>query len=204
MYVHRAIRAADPADSHVQARTAPSNPQAETPWPDSFPSTGNDRARTTQPNPSMHPGRSDTTGIAGPIHLPSIPMHPPCTSHRPLTHGNEADSEVVRDPMPGELLSRPQRASQDRSPDLFDDLIDDRRGLDRPHAALADLRFGSNVLPDASLTRTSGPARCHLGGPRISRSRSWPGYPADVVAGGLGDRFEGGAAQRLRGGAFRA
>jgi hypothetical protein len=55
-----------------------------------------------------------------------------------------ADSEVVRDPMQGEFLSRPQRASQDRSPDLFDDLIDDRRGLDRPHTALADLRFGTS------------------------------------------------------------
>jgi hypothetical protein len=66
-----------------------------------------------------------------------------------LTDGNEADSEAVRDPTQGEFLSRPQRASQDRSPDLFAGLIDDRRGLDRPHTALADLgsALTSSLMP---------------------------------------------------------
>ena len=100
-----------------------------------------------------------------------LPLEPP----QRLTYGNEADSEVGRDLPEGELLPGPQRASQDRSPDLFGDLIDDRRGLDLPHTAVADLRLGHNVLldgqPDAGLW-----AGCHPGDP------SAVGVPLSLIA----------------------
>jgi hypothetical protein len=60
MYVRAASSSsADPADSHVQARTAPPNPLAEAPRRQihRYRERG---ARTTQPDPPVHPGTQGT------------------------------------------------------------------------------------------------------------------------------------------------
>jgi len=59
LYARRAIRAADPADSHVQARTVP-KPAGRSTLAAGFTSAGNDCAGTTQLNPPAHPGYSGT------------------------------------------------------------------------------------------------------------------------------------------------
>jgi len=64
--VRRAIRVADPADSHVQARTAPQN-RRQKHLTAGFTGTGNDDAGTTQPETFRTPTMlKHTTGTAGP------------------------------------------------------------------------------------------------------------------------------------------
>ena len=85
MYVRRAIRAADPADSHVQARSAPKTAGRSTSGR-RVPSSGNDRASTTQPDPpagrcaQAHNRRSQQAPYTCRIPV----MDPPCTSRRPV------------------------------------------------------------------------------------------------------------------------
>src|SRR6266404_1729236 len=73
MYVRRATRAADPADSHVQARTAPKTAARSTYGRRIPPPPG--RPREHQPaGLSRTPGMPrHTTGIASPARRPSTP-----------------------------------------------------------------------------------------------------------------------------------
>ena len=88
MYVRAGSSTADPADSHVQIRTAPQT-RRQKHLGAGFTGTGNDGDGTVQPDPPRAPGMlRHATGLAGPVHPPSTPDEPSCTSCRPALPGN--------------------------------------------------------------------------------------------------------------------
>ena len=107
MYIRRAIRAADPADSHVQARTAPQNRrQKHLRPPDSLPRETTTRAPPSRILPHARHAQAHKTAQQASYTCRIPLMRPPCTSRRPAPPGQRHEP-------PG--TSSPDASSPDRS-----------------------------------------------------------------------------------------